>query len=86
MPRSIENTSCTRVDESWEELRSESLRESFLNSNAPVNREHELHESWWELRSESLRESFLNSHAPVNREWELMRLEKWEFAWEFSQL
>jgi hypothetical protein len=39
-----------------------------------------------ELRSENLHESFLNSHAPVKREQELMRVEKWEFVWEFSQL
>jgi hypothetical protein len=37
-----------------------------------------------------LHESFLNSHAPVKWEQELheswMRVEKREFAWEFSQL
>jgi hypothetical protein len=71
MPRSNENKSYMRVDESWWELRSESLHESFLNTHAPVKREQELHESWWELRSESLHESFLNSRAPVKREQEL---------------
>jgi hypothetical protein len=68
MPRSNENKSCMRVDESWWELRSESLDESFLNSHASVQREEELHKSWWELRSESLHESFFNSRAPVKRE------------------
>ena len=74
---------CTRVlstlmrrsneDESRWELRSESLHESSLNSNAPVKRG----ESWWELRSESLHESSLNSHAPVKRG--CMRVdESWE--------
>jgi hypothetical protein len=95
----------TRV--AWEQLRSESLHESFLNSHAPVKREQELHESWearvcmrvfsspsqtrtrvaWELRSELMHESFLNSHAPVKRENKsCVRVEKREFAWEFSQL
>jgi hypothetical protein len=59
------------LHESWWELRSESLHESFLNSRAPVKRKQELHESWWELRSENLHESFLNSHVPVKREQEL---------------
>ena len=43
-------------------------------------------ESWWELRIESLYESFLNSRILVKRGWELMRVEKWEFVWEFSKL
>jgi hypothetical protein len=59
------------LHESWWELRSESLHESFLNSHVPVQREQELHKSWWELRSESLHESFLNSHVPVQREQDL---------------
>ena len=120
-------------DESRWELRSESLHESSLSSDAPVKRGWELmrvekrefarefsqlscasqtrmrvDESWearvctrvlstlmrqsnedesrWELRSESLHESSLNSDAPVKRGWELMRVEKREFAREFSQL
>jgi hypothetical protein len=36
-------------NESWWELASESLYESFLNSHVPVKREQELHESWWKL-------------------------------------
>ena len=40
----------------------------------------------WELRSESLQESSLNSDALVKRGWEWMRVEKREFAREFSQL
>jgi hypothetical protein len=59
--------------ESWWELRSESLHERFLNSPA-VKREQELHESWWELT------------GYYKLEWELVRVEKREFAWEFSQL
>jgi hypothetical protein len=47
--------------ESWWELRSESLHESFLNSHAPVKREQELHESWWEFRRKNLHP--VNSHA-----------------------
>jgi hypothetical protein len=79
------------LHESWWELRSDSLHESFLNSHALFKREQELHESWWELRSESLHESFLNSHALVKREQELheswweLRSESF-FVWEFSQL
>jgi hypothetical protein len=61
-----------------QELTSESLHESFLNSHASVKREQQLHESGWELRSESLHESW---EARV-----CMRVEKREFAWEFSQL
>ena len=125
--------SWSNEDESWRELRSESLHESFLNYHILVKRGWELmrvekqefawefsqlscpgqtrmrvdesweasvcmrvfstimswsneDESWWELRSESLHESFLNYHVLVKRGWELMRVEKREFAWEFSQL
>jgi hypothetical protein len=76
-----------QVELQWE-LRGESLHESFLNSHTPVKREQELHESWRELRSESLYESFLNSHTRrSNEKKSCMRVdEKWEFAWEFSQL
>ena len=72
-------------DESRWELRSESLHENSLNSHAQVKRG----ESWWELRSESLHENSLNTHAPIKRGeswWELMRVEKREFAREFSQV
>ena len=68
-----------RVEESWEArvcMRVFSTIMSWSNEN----------ESWWELRSESLYESFLNYHVLVKRGWELMRVEKREFAWEFSQL
>ena len=71
--------SWSNEDESWWELRSESLYESFLNYHVLVKR-------GWELRNESLYESFLNYHVLVKRGWELMRVEKWEFVWEFSQL
>ena len=53
--------------ESWWELTSDSLYESFLNSYVMVKQEQELHESWWELTSESLYESFLNSLVSVKR-------------------
>ena len=68
-----------RVDESWEArvcMRVFSTIISWLNED----------ESWWELRSDSLHESFLNYYVQVKRGWELMRVEKREFAWEFSQL
>jgi hypothetical protein len=59
-----------KLHESWWELRSQSLHESFLNSHALVKREQELHESWWELagyyraRSETLINS---SHQNLNQ-------------------
>ena len=68
-----------RVDESWEArvcMRVFSTVMSWSNED----------ESWWELRSERLYESFLNYHVLVKRGWELMRVEKREFVWEFSQL
>jgi hypothetical protein len=75
------------LHESWWELRSKSLYQSFLNSRVPVNRQQELHESWWELRRESLHESFLNSRVSRSIDNKsCMRVEKGEFAWEFSQL
>jgi hypothetical protein len=41
----------------------------------------------WALRSESLHKSFLKSHVPVkNENKSCMRVEKREFAWEFTQL
>jgi hypothetical protein len=43
MPRSNENKSCMRVDESWQAR--VYLHESFLNSHVPVKREQDLHES-----------------------------------------
>ena len=74
--------SWSNEDESWWELRSESLYESFLNYHVLVKRGLEL----MKWRSESLHESFLNYHVLVKRGWELMRVEKREFVWEFSQL
>ena len=71
--------SWSNEDESWWELRSESLYENFLNYHVLVKR-------GWELRSESLHENFLNYYALVKRGWELMRVEKRKFVWEFSQL
>ena len=71
--------SWSNVDESWWELRSESLHESFLNYHILVKR-------GWELTNESLHESFLNYHILVKRGWELMRVEKRDFVWEFFQL
>ena len=68
-----------RVDESWEVR---VCMRVFLTNTSWLNED----ESWWELRSESLHESFLNYHVPVKRGWELMRVEKREFVWEFSQL
>ena len=66
-----------RVDESWEAkvcMRVFSTIMSWSNKD----------ESWWELRSKSLYESFLNYHVLVKQGWELMRVEKREFAREFS--
>jgi hypothetical protein len=63
------NTEEQELHESWWELRSKSLHESFHNSRASVKREQELHESWWELRSESLHESFLNSRVSDRDSW-----------------
>ena len=68
-----------RVDESWEArvcMRVFSTIMSWSNED----------ESWWELRSESLYERFLNYHVLVKQGWELMRVEKRELVWEFSQL
>jgi hypothetical protein len=66
----------TRTRVAWE-LRSESLHESFLNSDAPVKREQELHESWWKLyyraRSDNAYQ-FSSKFEPVQSwSWELMR-------------
>ena len=68
-----------RVDESWE---ARVCMRVFLTIMFWSNED----ESWWELRSESLYENFLNYHVLVKRGWELMRVEKREFVWEFSQV
>jgi hypothetical protein len=102
MPRSNVNKSCMRVEKrefawgfsqlscpgqarsrvTWE-LRSESLHESFLNSHGPVKREQELHESW-EARVCMRVFSTLMPRSNENKS--CTRVEKREFAWEFSQL
>jgi hypothetical protein len=69
--------------ESLHELRSESLHESFLNFHAPVKREQELHESW-EARVCMRVFSTLMPWSNENKS--CTRVEKREFAWEFSQL
>jgi hypothetical protein len=84
----------TRTRVEWE-LRSESLHESFLDSHVPVKREQELHESWearvcmrvfWTLMSRSnknkscMRVDWIQSLSETK-----MRVEKWEFAWEFDE-
>ena len=79
------------LHESWWELTSESLYESFINSHVLVKREQELHESWWELTGESFYESsFSNSHVLSNKNKSCMIVNKsrykCEFAWQFSQL
>jgi hypothetical protein len=62
-------------NESWWELRSESLHESFLNSHGLVKtRTRVAWESWWELMRRT------------KVAWELMRVEKRVFTLEFSQL
>ena len=68
-----------RVDESW------GARVCMRVFSTIMSRSN-VDESWWELRSESLYESFLNYHVLVKRGWELMRVEKREFVWEFSQV
>jgi hypothetical protein len=102
MPWSNENKSCMRVGkrefasefsqlscpgQTWTrvawELRSESLHQSFLNSHALAKREQELHESWEErvyIRIFSILKSWSNENKSC------MRVEKREFASEFSQL
>jgi hypothetical protein len=64
MPRSNENKSCMRVDESWKAtvcMRVFSTLMSWSNEN----------KSPWESGSENLHHSFLDFHAPVKREQEL---------------
>jgi hypothetical protein len=71
------------VHESWWELTSESLHERFINSHAPVKRDQELHESWKVRVCMRVFSTFV-SRSNENKSY--MRVEKWEFAWEFSQL
>ena len=68
-----------RVDERWE---ASVFMRVFLTIMSWSNED----DSWWEYKSESLHGSFLNYHVLVKRGWELMRVEKQEFVWEFSQL
>jgi hypothetical protein len=72
----------TKTRVAWE-LRSESLYESFLNLHTPVKRERDLHESW-EARVCMRVFSTLMPRSNENKSW--MRVEKREFAREFSQL
>ena len=64
-------------------LTSESLHESFINSHVLVKREQELHESW-QVRVCMRVSSTLMSWSNENKS--CMRVDKWEFAWEFHQL
>ena len=57
----------TRTRVAWE-LTSESLHESFINSQCPGQTRTRVA---WELTSESLHESFINSRVLVKREQEL---------------
>ena len=72
----------TRTRVTWE-LKSESLHESFLNFRVPFKREQELHESWEARVCMGVFSTFV-SRSNENKSY--MRVEKREFAWEFSQL
>jgi hypothetical protein len=67
------------LHESWWELRSESLQESFLNSHAPVKRKQELHESW---EARVCMRVFSTLMPQSNENKSCMRVEKREFAWD----
>jgi hypothetical protein len=72
----------TRTRVAWE-LRRESLHQSFLNSHALVKREQELHESW----EASVYIRVFSTLMPwSNENKSCMRVEKREFASEFSRL
>jgi hypothetical protein len=60
-------------------LTSKSLHESFLNFHCLIKREQELHESW-QARVCSTFIAWSNANKSC------MRVDKREFAWEFSQL
>jgi hypothetical protein len=98
---SNENKGCMRVDKrefTWEfsqhslldqtrtrvawELTSESLHESFLNIHCLIKREQELHESWQVRVYMRVFSTFI---AWSNENKSCMRVDKWEFTWEFSQ-
>jgi hypothetical protein len=72
----------TRTRVAWE-LRSDSLRESFLNFHCLIKREQELHESW---EARVYMRVFSTFIAWSNENKSCMRVDKREFTWEFSQL
>ena len=99
---SNENKTCMRVDKrefTWEfrqlslldqtrtrvawGLTSESLHESFINFHCLIKREQELHEGWQERVYMRVSSTFI---AWSNENKSCMRVDKWEFTWEFRQL
>jgi hypothetical protein len=78
-----------KLHESWWELRSESLHESFLNSHALVNENKScmrVDESWEARVYMRVFSTLMPWSTRTRVAWELMRVEKREFAWEFSKL
>jgi hypothetical protein len=87
MPRSNENKSCMRVDESWE-ARVRMRVFSTLMPRSNENKSCMIVDESWEARVRMRVFSTLmpRSNRRTRVAWELMRVEKREFAWEFSQL
>ena len=75
----------TRARVALWELISESLHESFINSHVQITREQELYYESWQARVYMRVSSTLMSWSHENKSC-TMRVDKWEFAWEFHQL